>query len=623
MTTMRISGIASGMDIDKMVGDLMKAERMPLDKLKQKKQVLEWQRDDYRSMNTLLLNFRTELTGMKMTTRYRARTTASTNEAQVTATASSAASQGSYSVSNVTQLATAATLKNGGPISADPTKKVDLNSQLFGNEAAFNSTSLNFGWKSGTAFSQSITASATTAGTPIALPTPLDGTLDLASVTVAVNNKNYEVVTSSATGLKPNQVYVNSSGAMTFGADIAAGSKIQMDYFTNNASTGAVNYSTFSVGSYTSTGFVKQNITFKGTDTLSQVISKVNASDTGVTMFYDSFSDQMTLTRKETGNFNGKDPAAATNPMTSADSEILTSGSFIDDVLKFKTVKNGGAAVESGGQDAMFTVNGLTTQRHTNTFDMNGVTFTLKQTFAAPVNVTINNDTNSVFDNIKGFIDKYNTLIDTVQKKTSEDYFRDYPPLTDDQKLTLSDKQQEQWEAKAKSGLIRQDPILNGVLNQMRSSFYAPVNNSQVNAAYNQLAKVGITTSANYLEGGKLQIDEAKLKAAIQADPTSVENLFRGSGTTSSDQGVIQRLYDNVTDTMDSLKQKAGNTFSTNKQFAIGLKLDSLGTQITSFDGRMKQVEDRYYRQFTAMEQAMQKANSQASYMQQHFAGGQ
>ena len=55
---MRISGMASGLDIDTMVKNLMTAERMPLDKLKQKKQTLEWQRDDYRFMNTLLLDFR-------------------------------------------------------------------------------------------------------------------------------------------------------------------------------------------------------------------------------------------------------------------------------------------------------------------------------------------------------------------------------------------------------------------------------------------------------------------------------------------------------------------------------------------------------------------------------------
>lgn len=54
---MRISGLASGMDIDSIVKDLMKAERMPLDKLEQKKQKLGWQRDDYREINTMLLNY--------------------------------------------------------------------------------------------------------------------------------------------------------------------------------------------------------------------------------------------------------------------------------------------------------------------------------------------------------------------------------------------------------------------------------------------------------------------------------------------------------------------------------------------------------------------------------------
>ena len=50
----RISGLASGMDIDSIVKGLMDAERVPLDKLYQKKTYTEWQRDDYRTMNTAL-----------------------------------------------------------------------------------------------------------------------------------------------------------------------------------------------------------------------------------------------------------------------------------------------------------------------------------------------------------------------------------------------------------------------------------------------------------------------------------------------------------------------------------------------------------------------------------------
>ena len=116
---MRISGLASGMDIDSIVSDMMKIKKMPLDKLKQEKQVMEWQRDDYREMNTLLLNFRSELTQMKLTTKYRTRATTTTDDSKVTATASSAASLSSFSISDVSRLASAETLVNNNSIYKD------------------------------------------------------------------------------------------------------------------------------------------------------------------------------------------------------------------------------------------------------------------------------------------------------------------------------------------------------------------------------------------------------------------------------------------------------------------------------------------------------------------------
>ena len=48
---MRIGGLASGMDTESIIRDMMNANRIPLDKITQKKQYLEWQLDDYRSIN--------------------------------------------------------------------------------------------------------------------------------------------------------------------------------------------------------------------------------------------------------------------------------------------------------------------------------------------------------------------------------------------------------------------------------------------------------------------------------------------------------------------------------------------------------------------------------------------
>ncbi len=351
---------------------------------------------------------------------------------------------------------------------------------------------------------------------------------------------------------------------------------------------------------------VKESFLVQGSESLNSVINEVNASTAGVTMFYDSFSDRMSITRNETGDF------------IPAGDEITLKGDFMDTTLDFDS------AVESGGQDASFTINGLATTRHSNTFDLNGVTLTLKKIFSdAPATLNVANDSTKVFDNIVKFVDTYNKLIDTVNKKVSEERYRDYTPLTDDQRESLSDKQQEQWEEKAKSGLLKRDSTLSSLLTTMRNNFSNPINNEGVSSAYNQLASIGISTTANYLEGGKLVIDEAKLKAAIQADPSSVENLFRGDGATSSQKGVVQRLYDSINDSMDKLKAKAGNSFSTNQQFSLGLQLNSYESRITAFTTKLTSIEDRYYRQFSAMEQAIQKANQQSAYLMNSMGGGQ
>jgi flagellar hook-associated protein 2 len=687
----RIGGLASGMDTDQLVADLMKAERMPLDKMKQKKQVMEWQRDDYRSMNTLLLNFRTELTQMKLSTSYRARSTSSTNEAKVTATATSAAAMASYSISNVKRLASAATKVNMGALSAEG-KKIDASKSLSESSGSFAEA---IEWKPGSVETKTINP--TESGKEFSLGLT-DGvslaTGTASSMNVKVNGKSYAVVTD-LNQLNENNVYIDTeNGKLTFKNSIAKTSSIKVDYiadkkidtfaFSEDASnftlskgqpssissivitdkdqkdstytvvngenglwdiaddsgkvgtvdpaTGKVmfdginlkdasikveyqqNYFNFNVGSHTSKGFVSENFNIQSSESLNNVINKVNTSSAGVTMFYDSYTDKVTMTRTETGNFHGLDSTAET--ITAADEEIVTSGKFIDNVLKFS------GAPEKGGDNAVFTINGLETERSSNTFDISGVTFSLKQTFSdAPVNISINNNTNAIFDNIKGFVDKYNELIGKIQGEISEEKYKSYTPLTDEQREQLSDKQQEQWEEKAKSGTLRRDPTLTSLLTQMRTDFYTSVNSEGINPLYKQLSAIGIKTTANYLEGGKLEINEAELKKAIEADPASVEKLFNASGTTNGQKGIVQRLYDTVNTSMEKVKLKAGNSFSTNQQFTMGKQLDSLNKSINSFESRLTQIENRYWSQFTAMEKAVQRSNEQMAYLMQQFGG--
>jgi len=62
----RVTGIASGMDIEGTVKKLMAAEKIPLDKLFQKKQLAEWKRDEFRTMSTKLMDLRTTSFSMRL-----------------------------------------------------------------------------------------------------------------------------------------------------------------------------------------------------------------------------------------------------------------------------------------------------------------------------------------------------------------------------------------------------------------------------------------------------------------------------------------------------------------------------------------------------------------------------
>ncbi|MDX8044633.1 flagellar filament capping protein FliD [Gracilibacillus sp. S3-1-1] len=587
---MRINGFASGMDTDQMVKDLMKAESVPLERMQKEKQELEWKRDDYRSINTLLLDFRNSLSDMRLTTSYRARETSSTNEDLVSVTANSSASQSSFELSKVEQLATSASWTNNEAISG---KQLDASQSL-----SSQSDALNIEWKTGEVYTDKFVGSDDT----FTLTNTPDST---EAVSVKVNGQSYKVVDNESALDADSVLLVNNELKFADGT-IKSSDRISVEYASNTEESGQ--YAVFSIGANTSKGETHETFIITGDETLNQVVNKVNNADIGVSMMYDSFSDRVSLRRTETGDFGADEK------------EISVSGSFMTETLGFNDTN----ATYSAGQNAKFTINGLETERATNNFQIDGVTFNLKKTFESDEAVTVNvsNDTDAVFDNITEFVDTYNTLIDAINGKATEEYYRDYEPLTDEERSALTDKQQEDWEDRAKSGLLKNDPILRDVLSSMRTDFYAPVNNADSAGTFNQLAAIGITTTSDYMSGGKLEIkDEAKLREAIESDPQGVENLFRGDGDTYEEQGIARRLTDSVNSAMDKINERAGRATYTNQQFTLGRNLDQVEDQIQRFQDRLTQIEDRYWRQFTAMEKAMAQANEQAAYLQQQLGG--
>ncbi len=508
---MRIGGLATGMDIDKIVGDLMKAERMPLNKMEQEKTLLTWKRDAYRDVNKQLFELENMSFDMKLQSTFNSKSTTSSDSSVATASATADAGNGDYNI-EVTQVATAAYNFSEGTLSKD--------------------------------------------GSPI----DPDATLES-----------------------------------------------QEGNFKN-----AMNYGSFDLTTYDENGSNTKSISVTKDMSLNDVLGEINNSGLGVRAFYEKSSDKVMIERTTEGNYNPDD----TGDFLGA--EIGFNGQtapFLADTLAIKNGDNSTGTWklnEKGGTDAKFTYNNaLDITSHKNEYTLNGVTFNFNDVGTSTVNV--DNNVDSAVDKITKFVDKYNELIKNLNDQVNEQKNRDYKPLTEKQKETMEEKQIEMWEEQAKKGLLHSDSTIRSSLFEMRNEWYEEVETS---GQFSQLSEIGIKTSSNYRDGGKLIIDEDKLRQKLTEDPESVSKLFVGEGDT---EGIADKLKTTLNETIQSVERKAGKASSVPSSYTIGKNLVDLKDEMNAFQDRLNQIEDRYWSQFTQMEKAIQKMNSQSNYMMQQF----
>ncbi|GIO62886.1 flagellar filament capping protein FliD [Paenibacillus cineris] len=342
---------------------------------------------------------------------------------------------------------------------------------------------------------------------------------------------------------------------------------------------------------------------FSTKDTISSVLSKINNSSANVVAAFDEVSGKFSITAKDYGS--NKEVKLSEGDYSGS----ATKTSSLLGLLNLKT-----AAVQSG-QNGEVEINTLDssgnvvgTNKFTttdNTLKVNGVSLTLlKETGSTPATVTTTIDTTKAVDTIKSFIDTYNDLLNTMNSKVDEEKYRDFPPLTDEQKSAMKETEITAWEAKAKSGLLKNDDILKETINAMRSV---------INNSIGQLSSLGITTG-QYYEGGKLYLDEDKLKKALQSNPQQLSNVFQGS------DGIVNKLSTTMTNTLQKFSDRAGtNRFSGDLSAAfkdesvMGKQMKEYTSRISDLIKRLDDQETRYYKQFSAMETAMNQLQSQSS----------
>ena len=72
-------------------------------------------------------------------------------------------------------------------------------------------------------------------------------------------------------------------------------------------------------------------------------------------------------------------------------------------------------------------------------------------------------------------------------------------------------------------------------------------------------------------------------------------------------------MYNDLQDKMKTTSLSSALTFYNDKE--MKKQVDTYKTDIKDWETKLKNIEDKYYKQFSAMESAMAKLNSQSSYL--------
>jgi flagellar hook-associated protein 2 len=212
---------------------------------------------------------------------------------------------------------------------------------------------------------------------------------------------------------------------------------------------------------------------------------------------------------------------------------------------------------------------------------IDGITLNLKgvpEDAGTIITLTVANDTATVQKNVEAFVTAFNKAQET---------FAGLRAIDKDKKTT---------------GPLFGDAMLRAVEDQLRSALGNPV--SGIASGYNSLATLGITRGLD----GKLSLDSAKFKTAMESGENVVANVFAG------DNGIATRLSKYI----DSQLASGASFDYRNTSIQTGLK--NLAKDKEALEVRMASVQARYLKQFQALDSLLSGMQQTSTYLSQQLA---
>ena len=346
-----------------------------------------------------------------------------------------------------------------------------------------------------------------------------------------------------------------------------------------------------------------KDITIEANDTVETLINKINSSTDGkVKASYSEMTGKFTIETKYTG--------------ASSEFKIVKEDGNGTDALAFlgiNTINNDGSVSEFKGSNSQIEVSSKdgsftkTLSEESNNFTIDGIKYSVNSIGSAEI--TSKQDTDSVVNKMKTFVDDYNKIMDKIYDLVTEKKKADYPPLTEAQKEEMDEKEIKDWEKNAKQGILRNDSEMRRFMDDMQKSIFGD--------NLNILKEMGISTHEDYNKRGQISLDETKLRDALQNDSQKVYEIF-AKGPDSMMEKMKSTVKKYVGGSSSVFAKKAGleKTASVANNF-YSEQLKRQADLIKNLQNKMHDKEDKLYLKFGNLESQMNKLNSQMNYFMQ------
>ncbi|MDL2273041.1 flagellar filament capping protein FliD [Oscillospiraceae bacterium OttesenSCG-928-G22] len=640
----RMSGLYSGIDTDALIKQLMTSESAKLNKMTGTKTRTEWKKAAYTDFNNVLRKFREEQlsvlsskANMLSKASYNVMNLKYANEKQpyFTVSAGTSAKAGTHTIDYIKQLAAGAKSQGESGVSgsedgfSDLTKTLD---EVFGNKVSayneFEINGVNFSFTSDSTLQQVMDrVNSSKAGVTMSY-SQLTDSFSIESTTAGA--KSGLVIKTIEGNLFSDDTAVDKKGVLGFkggGIGVTSGradekslanegnSELGLDRVIaglnsrERVQTGAGGLIEFTIATNNGT----ETFSFDANKaTLNDIMKEVNESSLGVKFSYNAEADAFTL--MSDGTATSIDITGQTGNLfgdgTTEGVLGINLGTYAADDNVIQTVT---------GKDAILSIDGVEVTRSSNKFSIDGLNFNLQRVFnatadpAAVESFSVTQDLDKAVENIREFVSAINTVVTSLYTSYYEKAVRGFDPLTDEEKDALTEKEVEKWETEAKKGLMRRDPYMGNLMNEIRSMFSSDM------GGYGFMSEIGITTSAYKIgEPFQIEIDETKLQKALSDNPEKVMNMF--TATSSSTDTATKKAESGFAVRISDAMLKFTTDVNSIAQKQIDESISSYEKRIKREQERLIQIEERYWKKYSALESALSQMQGQSDYVTQLFS---